>query len=246
MELAICRLRLPLNTQANPVAYLDAIQGRGVVFNHSKNRPKAIGFLMFSGIVEAQSEIVSTSSQPGILRITVQKPVDFNDIKPGDSIAVNGICLTVENFDHAKIEFALAAETLRVTGWSEQSLKSAKVNLERSLRMGDRVHGHFVSGHVDAMGRVEARRELGGSLELDISFPSQLKPYIWKKGSWALNGVSLTVNEVGANSASVCLIPETLERTNLSKLKTGDSVTIEVDPMARGLIHVLNTRNGNE
>lgn len=198
---------------------------------------------MFSGIVEAQSEIVSTSSQPGILRITVQKPVDFSDIKPGDSIAVNGICLTVEKYDQSKIEFALAAETLRVTGWSESSLRTSKVNLERSLRMGDRVHGHFVSGHVDAMGRVEARREIGGSIELDIAFPEALKPYIWKKGSWAVNGVSLTVNEVRNNSASVCLIPETLERTNLSILKSGDSVTIEVDPLARGLIHVLNTKN---
>ena len=198
---------------------------------------------MFSGIVEAQSEIVSASSQPGILRITVQKPVEFNDIKPGDSIAVNGICLTVEKFDQSNIEFALAAETLRVTGWTESQLKTSKVNLERSLRMGDRVHGHFVSGHVDAMGKVEGRREIGGSLELDISFPETLKPYIWKKGSWALNGVSLTVNEVRVNSASVCLIPETLERTNLSNLKTGDSVTIEIDPLARGLIHVLNTRN---
>ena len=197
---------------------------------------------MFSGIVEAQSEIVSTSSQPGLLRITVQKPVEFNDIKAGDSIAVNGICLTVEKFDETKIEFALAAETLRVTGWDEHKLKTSKVNLERSLRMGDRVHGHFVSGHVDAMGKVEARRELGGSLELDISFPAQLSSYIWKKGSWALNGVSLTVNEVKNTSASVCLIPETLERTNLSILKPGDSITIEIDPMARGLIHALQTR----
>lgn len=200
---------------------------------------------MFSGIVEAQSEIVGTSSQPGILRISVQKPVEFNDIKPGDSIAVNGICLTVEKYDQSKIEFALASETLKVTGWSESTLKTSKVNLERSLRMGDRVHGHFVSGHVDAMGKVKSRRELGGSLELEINFPENLKPYIWKKGSWALNGVSLTINEVGTNSASVCLIPETLERTNLSNLKTGDSVTIEVDPLARGLIHVLNTRNGS-
>lgn len=200
---------------------------------------------MFSGIVEAQSQVVSTSSQPGLVRIAVRKPEQFNDIKTGDSIAVNGICLTVEKFDESKIEFALAAETLRVTGWSESSLKSSNLNLERSLRMGDRVHGHFVSGHVDAMGKVQARREVGASLELDINFPQTLKPYIWKKGSWAINGVSLTVNEVRENSASVCLIPETLERTNLSKLREGDLVTIEVDPMARGLIHVLETRNSN-
>jgi riboflavin synthase len=198
---------------------------------------------MFSGIIEAQSQIVSTSSQPGLVRIVVNRPVDFVDIKTGDSIAVNGICLTVENFDSNKIEFALAAETLRVTGWSENTLRSSKVNLERSLRIGDRVHGHFVSGHVDAMGKVAARRELGASLELDINFPASLKPYIWKKGSWAINGVSLTINEVKENQASICLIPETLERTNLANLQVGQSVTIEVDPMARGLIHVLNTRN---
>lgn len=198
---------------------------------------------MFSGIIEAQSQIVSASSQPGLVRIAVQRPVDFTDIKNGDSIAVNGICLTVENFDLNKIEFALAAETLRVTGWSEDSLKTFKVNLERSLRIGDRVHGHYVSGHVDAMGNVIDRRQLGGSVELDISFPAHLKHYIWKKGSWAINGVSLTINAVTESHASVCLIPETLERTNLGSLQVGHSVTIEVDPMARGLIHALNTRN---
>lgn len=198
---------------------------------------------MFSGIIEAQSQIVSTSSQPGLVRIAVQRPVEFNDIKTGDSIAVNGICLTVENFDSNKIEFALAAETLRVTGWSEESLKTSKVNLERSLRIGDRVHGHYVSGHVDAMGIVAARHELGGSLELDINFPANLKSYIWKKGSWAINGVSLTINDVTQTQASICLIPETLERTNLANIKVGQSVTIEIDPMARGLIHALNTRN---
>src|SRR5690606_25593326 len=131
---------------------------------------------MFSGIVEAQSKVVSTSSQPGLVRIAVQKPVEFGDIKTGDSISVNGICLTVEKFNAEQIEFALAAETLRVTGWTEQTLQNSKVNLERSLRIGDRVHGHYVSGHVDAMGQVTARKQVGASLELTISFPESLTP----------------------------------------------------------------------
>lgn len=200
---------------------------------------------MFSGIIEAQSKVVNSSSQPGLLRISVERPKDFSDVKTGDSVAVNGVCLTVEKLDLSKIEFALAAETLRVTGWTEASLKSSTLNLERSLKIGDRVHGHFVSGHVDAIGKVENRKETGASLELEISFPEILKPYIWKKGSWAVNGVSLTINTVEKNYASVCLIPETLERTNLAKLQTGDLVTLEIDPFARGVVHAINARNEN-
>lgn len=196
---------------------------------------------MFSGIVEALSPVRSARvvSEGGgnLVQIEVERPRDFDDIKNGDSIATNGVCLTVEKFDERTIQFALGAETLQVTGWSAEKLASAKVNLERSLRLGDRIHGHMVSGHVDGVGRVTRAQEDGGSVFLDVQTPPELLRYVWKKGSWAVNGVSLTINNVSSEGVvSMCLIPETTKRTNLGSLKAGESVNLEIDMMARGMI----------
>ena len=192
---------------------------------------------MFSGIVEALSPVKSARSSGQLVQIEVERPREFTDIKNGDSIATNGVCLTVEKFDDRTIQFALGAETLQITGWSAEKLTSAKVNLERSLRMGDRIHGHMVSGHVDGTGRVIRADEEGGSVFLDVQAPPQLLRYVWKKGSWAVNGVSLTINNVTPEgTVSMCLIPETVKRTNLGSLKAGENVNLEVDMMARGMI----------
>jgi riboflavin synthase len=192
---------------------------------------------VFSGIVEALSPVKSARALGNLLFIEVARPGDFNDIKNGDSIATNGVCLTVEKFNEQTISFALGAETLAVTGWSESQLKSAQVNLERSLRMGDRIHGHMVSGHVDGVGKVVGLKDDQGSVFLDVQTPPLLMRYIWKKGSWAVNGVSLTINEVSTDGVvSMCLIPETVRRTNLGGLKVGGQVNLEVDMMARGMI----------
>ncbi len=175
--------------------------------------------------------------------VDVERPSDFDDLKIGDSIATSGVCLTVEKFDARSITFALGAETLKITGWTEAKLTGARINLERSLRLGDRIHGHMVSGHVDATGRVSAVVDLGGSVRLDVEAPPQLLRYVWKKGSWAVNGVSLTINEVVNEAAFVIvshtLIPETLRRTNLGALKKGDPVNLEIDMMARGMVAFL-------
>lgn len=199
---------------------------------------------MFSGIVEAQARIVSVVSEPGLVRIQVERPSSFDDLKPGDSVAVDGICLTVESPGDGPIQFALAAETLAVTGWTEASLMGRAVNLERSLRVGDRVHGHFVTGHVDAMGEVTSASDDGRSRLLDVLAPASAAPYVWRKGSWALNGVSLTVNDVvpaagGGVIVKHCLIPETLARTNLRDLQAGSRATIEVDSTARAFLRAL-------
>lgn len=196
---------------------------------------------MFSGIIETQSRVLSTKTEEGLVRIEVERPPEFNDIRIGDSIASNGVCLTVEKFDDKKMTFALGAETLKITGWTADSLKDQSLNLERSLRFGDRMHGHMVSGHVDAVGEVANVEDLGGSVNIDILAPETIKSFVWKKGSWAVNGVSLTVNEVDGQKVSVCLIPETLNRTNLGKLKKGARVNLEVDMMARGLVQFLET-----
>ena len=197
---------------------------------------------MFSGIVETQSRVINAKNDRNLVVIDVERPADFDDLKIGDSVAINGICLTVAAFTTQTMTFALGAETLQITGWTASSLKDAKVNLERSLRLGDRIHGHLVSGHVDAVGQVQVIEDLGGSTRLDVKFPGELSSYVWKKGSWALNGVSLTINSVDNGIVSHVLIPETLTRTNLGRLKAGDRVNLEVDMYARGIVRALEER----
>jgi riboflavin synthase len=190
---------------------------------------------VFSGIVESEARVLRAWAEQKMIRVEVEKPSSFNDLRVGDSVAVNGVCLTVERFSESRVQFALGAETLHITGWTVESLEGQPLNLERSLRLGDRIHGHLVAGHVDAMGTVESRSDLGGSVDLVIRFPAEMQPYLWKKGSWAVNGVSLTINKVEALCAWQCLIPETLKATNLGRLRPGDRVCLEADWMARAI-----------
>lgn len=197
---------------------------------------------MFSGIVESVMPIVSSQELPNAYRIKIQKPSEFNDIKLGDSIACDGVCLTVESFDEEQMTFALAAETIKILNWNPQSWTGKKVNLERSLRFGDRIHGHLVTGHVDSLGTVVKASLEGESFFLDVQVQKTVLPYVWKKGSVTLNGVSLTVNELSGDVVSVCLIPETLKRTNLGDLKAGSFVNVEPDYMARAIQRSLEVR----
>lgn len=197
---------------------------------------------MFSGIVEAVMPIVSSQELPNAYRIQIKKPNEFNDIKLGDSIACDGVCLTVEAFDDAQMTFALAAETIKILQWQPQSWLGKVVNLERSLRFGDRIHGHLVTGHVDSLGQVTRAELQGESFFLDIQVQPSILPYVWKKGSVTLNGVSLTVNELNGDVLSVCLIPETVKRTNLGLLKAGANVNVEPDYMARAIQRSLEVR----
>lgn len=197
---------------------------------------------MFSGIVESVMPILSSQELPNAYRIKVKKPIEFNDIKTGDSIACDGVCLTVESFDDEQMTFALAAETIRVLQWNPQSWIGKRMNLERSLRFGDRIHGHLVTGHVDSLGTVIRAALDGESFFLDVKVQESILPYVWKKGSVTLNGVSLTVNELAGDVVSVCLIPETVKRTNLGDLKTGALVNVEPDYMARAIQRSLEVR----
>ncbi|MEK2646425.1 riboflavin synthase [Bdellovibrio sp. BCCA] len=197
---------------------------------------------MFSGIVESVMPIVSSQELPNAYRIKVKKPSKFNDIKLGDSIACDGVCLTVEAFDDEQMTFALAAETIKVLNWNPQSWIGKQMNLERSLRFGDRIHGHLVTGHVDSLGTVTRASLEGESFFLDVKVKNTILPFVWKKGSVTLNGVSLTVNELNNDTVSVCLIPETLKRTNLGDLKVGSVVNVEPDYMARAIQRSLEVR----
>lgn len=198
---------------------------------------------MFSGIVEAVMPIESSEELQNAYRIKIKKPSDFNDIKLGDSIACDGVCLTVEAFDDRHMTFALAAETIKVLRWNPQTWIGKQVNLERSLRLGDRIHGHLVTGHVDSLGTVIRAELQGESFFLDVEVADSILPYVWKKGSITLNGVSLTVNELQGSKVSVCLIPETLKRTNLGDLQPGSLINVEPDYMARAIQRSLEVRS---
>lgn len=131
---------------------------------------------MFSGIVEAVMPIESSEELQNAYRIKIKKPSDFNDIKLGDSIACDGVCLTVEAFDDKHMTFALAAETIKVLQWNPQSWLGKQVNLERSLRFGDRIHGHLVTGHVDSLGKVSRAALEGESFFLDVQVADSILP----------------------------------------------------------------------
>lgn len=190
---------------------------------------------MFSGIVEAVSEIRSSQPLNNAFRIQITKPEFFQDLHLGDSIAVDGVCLTVEAFDAQTMTFSLAAETIKVLEWNPEHWIGKRINLERSLRLGDRIHGHMVTGHVDSLAFVVRAEAEGESFFLDIIIQDSVRPFVWKKGSITINGVSLTVNEVADDVVSVCLIPETLRRTNLGSLQPGQFVNIEPDYLARAV-----------
>jgi len=194
---------------------------------------------MFSGIIEALEPALACEAMDGAFRLRLRRPSTFDDIKPGDSIAVDGVCLTVERFNDEAIDFVLAAETIRVLSFDPSSVKGRWFNLERSMRLGDRLHGHLVSGHVDSRGRVTRAELQGESLFLDVKLNPNLLGFVWPKGSITLNGVSLTVNSVVGDVISVCLIPETRKRTNLDSLKSGDGVNVEPDLLARAVARAV-------
>lgn len=195
---------------------------------------------MFSGIIETTAKIESCVERVGVLECRLSRPKEFGDLTIGDSIAVDGVCLTLEKFDADTMTFALGPETLRVTGWDPRRLHGRIVNLERSLHFNDRIHGHLVTGHVDAVATVLGREQVGETLRLTIGIPAAFAPYLWSKGSVALNGVSLTVNACSKTEFQVGLIPETLKRTNLGDLNVGDTLNLEIDNLARGLVHAVN------
>ena len=196
---------------------------------------------MFTGIVKSVSSVLSVKEHQGDLKVQVKKPdqSDFSSLNSGDSVAVDGVCLTLEKLLPETICFHLGNETLKITDWNRQKLQGREVNLEPSLKIGDFIGGHFISGHVDGMAEVVNCVSKGESLLMEIKIPGEFKNYFWKKAFIALNGVSLTVNEVKDNRLCVCLIPETLKRTNLSEQIPGNFLTFEVDSLARALVSTL-------
>lgn len=190
---------------------------------------------MFSGIVEAKEQIVEWYSLSETYHLKVARPLFFDDIKIGDSICVNGVCLTIESFNDKILSFTVGPETLKITNWNKNLKINSYVNLERSLKFGDRVHGHMVTGHVDETALVKNIFDNTSTREIVVEL-TNVSPYIWRKGSIAINGVSLTVNSVNSQTVSVCIVPETLRKTNLNELKVLDRVNIEYDYLAKAYL----------
>ena len=202
---------------------------------------------MFTGIVEAGGRIAAVVPQGDGARLLVEVgTLSTDDIRIGDSVAVNGCCLTVVALDRnpARITFDVSAETLRCTARLETG---AEVNLEKALRLADRLGGHLMSGHVDGVGAVVAFDQVpandagSASWHLVVEAPSALARFIAAKGSVALRGVSLTVNAVAGTRFEVNLIPHTLAVTNLRLLTVGSQVNLEVDVVARYVERMFTT-----
>lgn len=187
---------------------------------------------MFSGIIADVGIITRADNREGGLRLAVEGEVlGMDDVQLGDSIAVNGVCLTVVKIDGREFTVDVSRETLNCTVGLEH--QGGHVNLEKALRLSDRLGGHLVSGHVDGVGEVVAFNDIGESWRLVVRAPQQLAKYIAMKGSITINGVSLTVNYVAGSEFEVNLIPHTLDVTTLNELNTGARVNLEIDLIAR-------------
>ena len=199
---------------------------------------------MFTGIVQAVGRIANVAKQGDGLRIAVDAGVrDIADVAVGDSVCVSGCCLTVVAIHGASLEFDVSAETLRCTTGLDGT---GDVNLELALRLGDRLGGHMTSGHVDGVGRVTRFAAIAGdaygSWFLEIEAPAELARFIAAKGSIAVDGVSLTVNEVAGARFAVNLIPHTLAVTTLKRLASGAAVNLEIDIVARYVARLAEFR----
>jgi len=186
---------------------------------------------MFTGIVTSIGKITKATPRDGGARITIDAGMlDLSDVTIGDSIAVNGVCLTVIALHGDRFDVDVSQETIDCTiGFHAPN----EANLEKSLRLSDRLGGHLMSGHVDGVGDVVRFEPAGESFLLVIHAPRDLAKYIARKGSITVNGVSLTVNRVAGEEFEINLIPHTLEATNLKQLKAGSRVNLEVDLIAR-------------
>ncbi|HOB13771.1 MAG TPA: riboflavin synthase [Novosphingobium sp.] len=204
---------------------------------------------MFTGIITAIGTIRETSDR-GDLRAVISCPYDPDGIAIGASIACSGVCLTVVERGGAPGDawFAvdISGETVSRTAQAQWAA-GRRLNLEQALKLGDELGGHIVTGHVDAVGRVTGREEVGGSLHVTITAPAEIAPYIATKGSITVDGVSLTVNALDDHADGSCdfhlnLIPHTAEVTTLGELAIGDAVNLEIDVLARYLQRMQSLR----
>jgi len=194
---------------------------------------------MFTGIIAAIGKVESVQAQGGDLRLDIDvQNLDLSDVKLGDSIAINGVCLTVVAINHRVLSFDVSRESLDRTSLGKVK-KGSSVNLEKAMAVGDRLGGHIVSGHVDGLGKIILLEPSARSVKFRIEVPAELERYIAEKGSICIDGTSLTVNNVGPSWFEVNIIPHTMQETIISEYQSGSVVNIEVDLIARYLERLL-------
>ncbi len=201
---------------------------------------------MFTGIIEAIGNIQQLEQKSGDMRLTIHTGrLPLDDVQMGDSIAVNGVCLTVVELPGGRFVADVSGETVALTTLGSLKVGDA-VNLEKALTPTTRLGGHLVSGHVDGMGEVLARQSDGRSVRFSIKAPDELAKYIAKKGSICVDGISLTVNEVNGAVFELNIVPHTLQNTTMESFKTGQKINLEVDLLARYLERLLQGESAAE
>ena len=202
---------------------------------------------MFTGLIQAVGKVSSITNQDSSARLEISSPEIATQVAQGDSVSVNGVCLTVVKFDAQSFAVDVMVQTLKLTNIGSLQSESA-VNLELATRTSDRLGGHIVQGHVDGVAKVVSISADSQWTRMDISVPADLMKYVVAQGSICIDGVSLTVGELNdaSDQISVWLIPETLAKTNLSQKKLGDSVNIEVDVLAKYVERLIARGQGGK
>jgi len=198
---------------------------------------------MFTGIVEDRGKVLKMEHRGEMRRLTLEVPFDLTEVQPGDSININGVCLTVVDKKGRAFSVDLSPETLQRATFTRVK-EGDKVNLERALRFSDRLGGHIVTGHIDGIGVVTERRMEGDFLHLRIRIPQALTRYVVQKGSIAIDGISLTVNDCQRDWIQLTLIPYTLEKTTLVDKQVGDEVNVETDILGKYVERILDRGRG--
>ncbi len=194
---------------------------------------------MFTGIVEDKVKVIRIEHKGQGKRLTLELPIHLTEVQLGDSININGICLTIVEKRGRTIGLDLSSETLKKTVLGE-SKEGDQVNFERALKLTDRFGGHIVTGHIDGIGVISEKRKEGDFVHLKIRIPKFLSRYVVQKGSIAIDGISLTVNECEGEEIRMTLIPYTLEKTTLIDKKAGDRVNMEADIIGKYVEKMLN------
>ncbi len=195
---------------------------------------------MFTGIIQAKGRVKDvTHSDKGALFVFESDSLDMSSVSIGDSIAVNGVCLTVIDFCDSNFSADVSQETLDCSIFDKLQI-GQNVNLEKSLRLNQGIDGHLVSGHVDGIGKIDSISAEGESTRINIEIDQSLEKYVAKKGSICINGVSLTVNSIENNIIGINIVPHTFTLTTFGELEIGARVNIEIDIIARHLEKLLN------
>ncbi len=193
---------------------------------------------MFTGIVQGTGEVISIADGGSVRRFSIKMSDLSNELEMGASVSVDGVCLTATRMDGSTVDFDAVPETLERSTLGGLDVGDS-VNLERALRMGDELGGHVLSGHIMATAEVLSRTEVGEGVDMGISISPGIRPFVMEKGFIAVDGISLTVGSVRAESFDVHLIPETLERTTIGGKTEGALVNIEVDPMTQAVVETV-------